>query len=237
VTVGTVRFTVLAGSGSTTVSLASSSLIVHPTVIPGTPPTTGAEDVWNHALVGASYSFTTPAPVQPIQPNTGGSNSNLSSPAGNTNKTPSASKTTTSGANNATNQTTSTDAAKTSGDDTSVLGTEKNNTPASYVASLQKNAASNPVWLIVIAILVVLAGAAAIYARRNPRQFAAATSAAALAAGSAKNATLSVFKKAEAKPVAKKSATKAVIAKKPATKKKATAKKTPVKKAKVPKKS
>jgi len=223
-TVGVIGFKAIA-SGTATVSTLSNSAIVD-----ANDSTPENRNDWNRVITSGTYNLVTPVSPQP-QSNQGGTTTQ----ANKTTSAPSSTKTT-SGSNtqNPTGTDQSNNIAANSDDSTPAT---KGATDKAATANGEQAAGYNPTVAIILAVLVALVGAAAIYARRNPRQFAAATSAVALAVGSAKNATLSVFKKAEAKPVAKKSATKAVIAKKPATKKKATAKKTPVKKAKVHKKS
>jgi hypothetical protein len=231
--VGVATFKALAGSGTATVSMNAGSKIVG-----GNPAT----DMWNHAPVATSVAMTTPVtPPTTPPPATGGSSTspstsqNPSTPASNSAKTSATSKTATSG-NSTTNQTAATNSTKeATGDDTSVLGESKKNTPASKLATLQKNVSVSLLWPIIAAILVILIGAGAIYARRNPRQFAAASSSLALAAASAKKSVQSVFKKTAVAPVAKKPVAKTAAEKKAPAKKKPVAKKAPANKAKTTK--
>jgi len=165
----------------------------------------------------AAFTYSAPAPSNPTT-GSGSTGSNSTQSSSSTNKTVANSKTSPT---NGTNTTITSNDQKVA---TTNKGSEKT-TPTSKNSSKetdnnQKVASYNPTLAIVLALLVVLAGAATIYAKRNPKKIAAIASAAWLLIAPKKKAAATPAKKMPAKKTKSSSkTTKATKSKKTSTKK------------------
>ena len=165
----------------------------------------------------AAFTYSAPAPSNPTT-GSGSTGSNSTQSSSSTNKTVANSKTSPT---NGTNTTITSNDQKVA---TTNKGSEKT-TPTSKNSSKetdnnQKVASYNPTLAIVLALLVVLAGAATIYAKRNPKKIAAIASAAWLLIAPKKKAAATPTKKTPAKKTKSSSkTTKATKSKKTSTKK------------------
>jgi hypothetical protein len=190
--VGTASFTALVGSGSSNISLNSSSKIA-----------SNGTNIWNQVSPAAVISFTTPVSTPPSSnpnPNTGdGSGNNGSNPS----QSSSTNKTASSAANTSKDQSSTSDQSKDAATNSDTKSSaDKKSTDTANETTTEKNAGYNPTLAIALAVLAVLAGVA-FYASRNPKKVAAVA-----AMASAAWLTVAPKKKSAVKPVAKKTPAK-----------------------------
>jgi hypothetical protein len=157
VEVGAVTFKVLAGSGSTTVNVASSSMIE-----------SNGSNIWDGVNNSATYSLTTPAPVTTTTSGSTGSSSKTSTSANNTGTKTSNNGSTTNAGSSTASPSSSTSTTPTT--NSKVLGTTKkssgnNGSNTLNVSSVAKKS-SNTTGIVLLIIVLIAAGAAFVARRK-----------------------------------------------------------------------
>lgn len=181
--VGSINFTAIAGSGSTSVNFASGSQIA-----------SGGQNIWNGDTTGGTYNLTTPATTPGRGSDGSGSTANTGSVAGSSTQTTGNSANTTS---TATPAATAQDSATTTATGTNGNDTAKKETAGADTTKNTADKHSSKAWIWLLIVLAAVAGASA-YLVQHKR-----TEAIAAAAEAAKKAKASAPKKAA--PKAKKS--------------------------------